>query len=154
MRAVLALCLLVGCGPQATSPSGDDGLGSGWGGEDGYSGYGCTTDAECGTGLVCARSYECLDASQVRTTHTTWTVGGKPASGATCSDTPDLAITFSSSSQEMFGYSPVPCRAGKFTIDKLPVRFTIVYLGLESDYGGGYSDGFDASGNASIDLPY
>ena len=74
MRTALGLaCLLTGCidGPSA-GPSGgyDDGWGSGYGGGGGYSGYGCTSDSECGGGFVCARSHECLPPASVRVART------------------------------------------------------------------------------------
>src|SRR4051794_28876156 len=46
---------------------------------------GCTEDSQCG-GRVCARTGECLDATEVRTVHVTWTVSGQPANNATCAN--------------------------------------------------------------------
>jgi hypothetical protein len=154
MRVVLAVCLLAGCvGPESYPPD-DTGWGSGYGGQGGYSDYGCTSDSECGTGLVCARTHECLQAGEVHTVRTTWTLRGQPASQQTCAGAPNLAITFTTPSQDLFGFAPVPCRAGKFTVDKLPFRYSAVMLSREDEYDTGYPDGFDADGNASIDLPY
>ena len=55
---------------------------------------------------------------------------------------------------EVFGYSPVPCDAGKFTVDKLPTRFTSVALVRDSEGPGGVSETFDGEGTATVDLPY
>ena len=131
----------------------DDGWGSGWGGTSGPAEYGCASDAECG-GLVCARTRECLPASQVRAVHALWTIGGDAASNTSCSLVPDLAITFSSSTGEQWGYAPVPCDAGKFTVDKFPTRFTNVQLARDTDYSGGAYGTFGSDGNATLDLPY
>lgn len=131
------------------------GWGSGWGGESGSGSadYGCKTDAEC-PGQVCARTRECLPASQVRAVRTLWTVDDTVADTASCSSSPKLAITFSSNYGEQWGYAPVPCDAGKFTIDKFPTRFGSVQLARESDYSGGAYGTFDTNGTASLDLPY
>lgn len=160
MRFALAALLLAGCiiepppdpGP---APGGDGGSwGSGWGGSGGNTGYGCHADTDCGSGYVCARDGECLTASAVWATHTNWTVKGLPASDTSCINAPKLDITFSTSSGEQFGFSPVPCDAGRYTIDKLPTRFTTVNLARAGDYSGGDTAPFDATGNAVLDLPY
>jgi hypothetical protein len=160
MRIALAALLLTGCiiePPDSGGdyPSGgDDGWGSGWGGSGGGDSYGCHSDAACGTGYVCARNGDCTSASAVHVVHALWTVSDQVASDATCTSAPKLDITFRSSSGEMFGFAPVPCDAGKYTIDKMPTRFTTVTLARTGDYGGGATGTFDATGNASLDLPY
>lgn len=155
--ALLALCL-VGCLPPSNDddwdyPGGGGTWGSGWGGRDGRAGWGCETDNDCGS-AVCTRTGECLSASQVRVVRAIWTVDGAAASDASCRSAPDLAITFYSSSQELFGYQPVPCDAGKFTVDKMPTRFTSVGLARVDDYSGGDHGDFDAMGTATLDLAY
>ncbi|HEY5951100.1 MAG TPA: hypothetical protein VIV40_36665 [Kofleriaceae bacterium] len=162
MRFALAALLLTGC-VIAPPDSGDDypsggsgggGWGSGSGGSGGTGGYGCQSDAACGTGYVCARNGECTTSSSVRIVHTLWTVHDQVASDATCSAAPALDITFSTSGGEQFGFAPVPCDAGKYTIDKMPTRYTMVNLARSGDYAGGANGVFDANGNASLDLPY
>lgn len=161
--ALLALCL-AGCFVDTSSDPYDDpyddynntgggGWGSGWGGDGGSTSYGCQSDSECG-GLVCTRSGECLPASSVRLVRTVWTIDGAPATDATCAPVPKLSITFSTSAGEQFGYTPVPCVAGKFTVDKFPTRFTTVQLTRAYDYSGGGYGTFDATGTATLDLPY
>ena len=157
--AFLGLGGLGGCiiqAPDGTDdyPSGGGGWGSGWGGGGGTSGYGCHADTECGGGLVCARNGECLAASSVRIVRTTWTIGDQMASDASCTNAPKLSITFSDSYGDLFGFSPVPCDAGKFTVDKLPARFTNVQLTRDGDDYGGAATSFDTEGNALLDLPY
>jgi hypothetical protein len=172
MRLALALagCLVVpalgGCfieGPNDDDDyyggSGSDSggsWGSGWGGGGGGGDYeyGCASDAECGGTLVCTRTRECLDPSQVRKVSTLWTLRGQPASTTTCATVPRLAITFRSNAGEEFGYTPVPCAAGKHTVDKFPSRYTTVQLASEYDYSGGDVGTFDAMGIAQLDLPY
>jgi hypothetical protein len=157
----LASLGLAGCFVDSSSDDGyyyddsDSGFGSGWGGGSGVppTTYGCQSDAEC-PGMVCARTRECLSASLVHAVHTTWTLDGAAASTTSCSAVPKLAITFSSSAGEQWGYAPVPCNAGKFTIDKFPTRFGNVQLARESDYSGGAYGTFDTTGNATLDLPY
>lgn len=162
MRLGLAALLFTGCiiePPDTDYPSpgsgGGGGWGTGWGGGGGSSDYRCHADEECASGGVCARNGECLTASAVRVVRTTWTLAGVRASVDACAGAPKLAITFTTSGGgEMFGFSPVPCEAGKFTVDKLPTRFTTVTLGRVGDDYSGAAAVFDADGNAAIDLPY
>jgi hypothetical protein len=78
-----------------------------------------------------------------------WKIHGMPASTQTCAAIPELYVSFYGSG-DMFGFSPVPCDAGQFTIDKLPNRF------VEAEVGVGTrplaSGPFDATGAASFDL--
>jgi hypothetical protein len=155
-----------GCVTQSSSgdyyppPQGDPGWGSGTGGSGGTSGYGCHVDTDCGTGSgsnasVCARDGECMLASQVRIIHVNWTVLNQPASTTTCSSSPNLDITFKDVDQVSFGFSPVPCVEGKFTVDKMPTTFTMVSLERAGDYNGGATGTFDpTTGTANLDLPY
>lgn len=158
--ALLALCLSA-C--LIESPSGDDdyypppsggGWGSGYGGTGGDNGYGCRKDTECAGGLVCARNGECMSASSVRVVHVNWTVGDQVASDASCVRSPDLAITFSDAQGSEFGFAPVPCDAGRFTVDKMPLAYTRVQLSRVGEYSGGASGMFDSAGDANLDLPY
>jgi hypothetical protein len=120
--------------------------------------YGCKTDSECGTGNVCARTFECMPASAVRVIHVNWTLLGQPASVATCANSQKLQIGFYSTSAGTdypeWGYAPVPCVQGKFTIDKFPTSFTRASLAPQNSYETPITGTFDATGNASIDLPY
>ncbi len=164
MRLGLAALLLTGCiieppdsGPDYPPSSGGDsgGWGSGWGGSGGTTGYGCQQDSECPTSSVCARTGECLGAADVHAVHAIWTVGGEAASDVACTTTPKLDITFSAGDGlDTFGFSPVPCDAGKYTVDKLPARYVDVTLARAGDYAGGASAQFDGAGNATLDLPY
>jgi hypothetical protein len=161
MRFAVAAVLLAGCiieppdsGNDYPSGGGGGGWGSGWGGSGGSSGYGCQSDAACGSGNVCARNGECTLATNVRIVHATWTMHDQTASESTCTNAKYLDITFSTSGGEMFGFAPVPCNAGKYTVDKLPTRYTMVTLARSGDYYGGATGTFDAEGNAALDLRY
>lgn len=160
----VVLGLVGGCftqtgGPQTYDPPyypppSDGGGGGGGGGTP----YGCQSDAECGTGNVCARTFECMPASAVRVIHVNWTLLGQPASVATCANSQKLQIGFYSTSAGTdypeWGYAPVPCVQGKFTIDKFPTSFTRASLAPQNSYETPITGTFDATGNASIDLPY
>jgi hypothetical protein len=132
MRALaLALLACAGC------PSGDDGE--------------CTVDTDCGTGNVCTRNTECLPASEARAVRITWTIRGMPPNDVLCGGSPNFYLLFAGTQlNDTFGYAPVPCNAGLFTIDKLPRRFVSVEIGVEN----GFSEvmAFDAQGNAAFDL--
>ncbi len=111
----------------------------------------CEIDDDCTGTALCARTSECLPASQVRAVRVTWTIRGMPASDATCAQTPDLYVMFAGPAiQDTFGYAPVPCRAGLFTIDKFPRRFVSVEIGAENRFM--ETQALDANGNAAIDL--
>jgi hypothetical protein len=149
MRFVL-LALLVGCmpppDPQPIDPPG-------WSNPGGTV-SGCTQDAQCFGGNVCARTGGCVAPSDVRAVHVTWTLTGQPASAASCTNAPNLVIHFVEGNDgEWIDFSPVPCSEGKFTVDKLPSWFTRVTLKKESDTTKQASD-IDTTGNATLDLPY
>lgn len=131
MKAALAAIVLMaaGCG--------------GTGGE-------CTVDDDCGGGDVCARNSECLSPGSVRSARVSWTIRGMPATTALCAATPSFYILFYAGPGDTFGFEPVPCATGLFSIDKLPKRFVSVEIGVD----GGYSDdkAFDSQGNAAFDL--
>ncbi|HUJ62437.1 MAG TPA: hypothetical protein VLX92_28235 [Kofleriaceae bacterium] len=159
--ALLALVLAVGCTqpdppPQQWSPGGGGGgYGGGGGGGGGGEEPGCHADTDCGSGLVCARDGECLEAGDVITVHTTWTLDGSAASASTCSGNPDLEIDFSDDSGYGYGYAPVPCVEGEFTVDKLPNYYNAVSLSIAYDPGSGASAAIeDGGGTVSIDLPF
>ncbi len=117
--------------------------------------YGCTSDTQCGTGNVCARTFECLPASDVHTIHVTWTLQGTAATTTSCTTSSDLEIDFSGSTASPWGYAPVPCMEGKFSIDKFPIDYTYVNLGRDGDVSSGSGAQIDATtGDATIDLPY
>ena len=161
MRLALAALLLGACIIEPPPDSGGgssgsgDGWGSGWGGGGGSTSYGCHADTECGSSYVCARDGECLAATSVHMIHANWTIKGQPASDATCTNAKNLDITFeASTTADQFGFSPVPCNAGRYTIDKMPSRYTSVTLSRAGDGYGGDTAVFDAEGNAQLDLPY
>jgi hypothetical protein len=134
MRTILAVTLLAalaGC-PNPT------------GGE-------CELDSECGSGDVCARDHMCTAAASVRAVMATWTIRGAPASTTSCGTHPDLYISFIGDDfGDTLGFTPVPCKLGQFSVDKLPIRFKQVELGVE----GGTSDvrTLNAAGTAALDL--
>ncbi len=150
MRACFVL-LFAGCvqrQPPDPPPPPPPDLG-GWTGPEGDPISGCRDDDDCG-GLVCARDGACYEAADVRVIHASWTVDGRPATIATCTS-PDLAIAFAGDFGGYLGFAPVPCSAGLFTVDKLPVFFTQVELGIDGE-GASTSATFDDTGAAALDL--
>ena len=130
----LAILLLVCAGCPGGGHSGD-----------------CEVDSDCGGGNVCTRNAECLPPSEVRAARITWTIRGMPANEMLCAPHPDFYLLFAGTQfNDEFGYAPVPCKAGLFTIDKLPRRFVSVEIGVD----GGFAEvkAFDAQGNAAFDL--
>lgn len=112
----------------------------------------CRTDGDCGASLLCARDLTCESASDLIVAHVNWTVSGKVANPTSCVHAPDLDITFATTNDYHFGFSPVPCDQGRFTVDKLPRWYTRVGLGPLGDRD--TNAVFDATGNAMLDLPY
>jgi hypothetical protein len=168
----LVLGLLGGCvtddsEPVYTNPGGYGGGGGGYGGggDGGNGGYGdnpyCSADSDCnpdgGSAYVCARDEECLMPSQIWTVHVTWTVSGQPASATSCTNAPDLQLFFGETGEGGgydWGFAPVPCAEGEFTIDKMPTYFQTVDLLRDTDDTGGATGTFDGSGDLALDLPY
>lgn len=117
--------------------------------------YGCTADSQCGTGEACARDGECLPANEVRAVHVTWTVQGAAADRTSCSNSENLELDFSGNGEGPWGYAPVPCMEGKFSIDKLPTWYTYVQLGRDGDITSGSGGKIDPTlGTVTLDLPY
>ena len=136
-----AALLLAGCFIQPDTGSDDyppppsGGWGSGCGGSGGTSGYGCQLDSQC-PARVRVRARRRVH-ERVVGAHRPREVDGQAARSRTprrCSAAPKLDITFSTSDSDEFGFSPVPCDAGKFTIDKMPMRYTMVNLARAGDY--------------------
>ena len=92
-------------------------------------GEACEADGDCSRGELCTRTGSCQPASQVFAVHVNWTVKGLPASVGACAPSPDLQINFGvDADNAVFGFAPVPCVQGKFTVDKLPTNYTTVRL--------------------------
>lgn len=130
MRSIVAIALLLaGC------PGSSDGE--------------CMVDNDCSGSHVCARNGECLSPSAVRSARVTWTIRSMPASATTCAATPDFYILFYAQPGDTFGFEPVPCAAGLYSIDKLPTRFISVEIGNDR-----FQDdkAFDAQGHVAFDL--
>jgi len=110
----------------------------------------CMVDSDCG-GDVCARDGECLAANEIYAVKISWTIRGSAANASTCASSPNFYIQFDGpSQQDTFGFEPVPCDPGQFTIDKLPKRFTQAEIGI----GNTFLDAqpISAAGSASFDL--
>jgi hypothetical protein len=92
----------------------------------------CTANSQCG-GDVCARDGECLPASSVYAASITWTIHGAAPTDATCTFSPAFELDFLDGfGSDTFGFSPVPCPAGRFSIDLLPTRYTEVEIGYDT----------------------
>ena len=132
MRAAVLLVLLAGC-PDSSSSS-------------------CKVDTDCGS-ETCARTGECLPASQIQSVKVTWTIRGQTANATSCASSPSFLLEFDGDSYgDQFGYAPVPCMEGQFTMDKLPTRYIQVDIGVDN---AGYflgSKPIDASGTVAFDL--
>jgi hypothetical protein len=115
----------------------------------------CRYDTGCHPGEVCARNDACLPGNLVRFAHVSWTVSGMAAGAASCTAARDLRIQLNNA--DVIGglaYAPVPCEAGKFSIDKLPLDYTFVWLGRESGLNPIAATIDPVTGEAALDLPY
>jgi len=156
MRTVALALLLaaIGCTTETDPPPVDPpysgpGDGSGGGGV-----YGCQADSDCGGGQVCARTYECLPPTEVQTVHISWTLEGQPASSTSCSSSPDLEIDFDYGNGGWWGWAPVPCVEGVFTIDKMPTYDQDVAISIDGDPSTQQYGTLDSTGKVAIDLPF
>jgi hypothetical protein len=147
-RLLFAVTLLAGCIVRDPPPP-DDG---GWGPPPPPPPPPDPCGGGCFGGEVCARDGECLPPSEVRAVHLEWTVQGAQADATNCSPFPDLFVDFIDDSGDRFGFSPVPCVQGRFSVDKLPTRFTMTELGVYESHTGTTLP-FDETGTAKFDLP-
>jgi len=114
----------------------------------------CEFDQDCDGDNVCGRDSICHLPSDVRAVRAVWTVAGQAANTTTCAATPQLYISFLSANDgDNLAYSPVPCFAGQFSMDKLPNRFTRVELGVDDGSGHDFAD-IDSDGVAAFDLTF
>jgi hypothetical protein len=128
MKRGLLLVVLVGCTWSSSDDQIDHPIDPSNPGRPGR-GDGCQSDTDCSRGDLCTRTGTCQPASQVFAVHVNWTVKGLPASQAACAPSPDLQINFGVNAENaVFGFAPVPCVQGKFTVDKLPTYYTTVRL--------------------------
>lgn len=118
----------------------------------GFSAPSCAEDSDC-QGGVCVRSGQCFPAEDVRSIAVVWTVNGQPASADACGTHPSFTLQFESDVGYGYGYAPVPCSAGKFTVDKIAKIINFVDM---FDNTGGGADGpiIDATGQATLDLTF
>jgi len=111
----------------------------------------CQVDDDCSGSKVCTRNGECLAASEVRVVRVAWTIRGQAASATTCGPTPNFYLLFGSfDASDTYGYEPVPCAAGVFTVDKLPSRYNSVEIGADGRFQ--QEAVFDSQGHATFDL--
>jgi hypothetical protein len=117
----------------------------------------CSSDGDCSGGDVCARDGQCLSADYVRAIRVTWTIGGMAASPTTCALHPDFMIQFSDDSGaadygESFGFAPVPCMEGVFSVDRMPVSIVDVTMNYDDFSGPPHFARIGDDGNATIDF--
>jgi hypothetical protein len=111
----------------------------------------CVVNDDCGGHDVCARNGECLAPSEVRAVRVTWTIRGQQPSTMNCGAAPNFYILFGSFDyNDTYGYEPVPCASGVFSVDKLPSRYNSVELGADGRFS--QMAVFNAQGQATFDL--
>jgi hypothetical protein len=114
----------------------------------------CGGDRDCSGGDVCARDGQCLPAAYVRAVRVTWTVGGAAASPASCAAHLELAIQFSDDAGgddgESFGFAPVPCMEGVFSVDRMPMSIVDVTMNYDDFSGPPRFARIGDDGNAAI----
>jgi hypothetical protein len=139
VKASLILLVLAGCAEPMRDPR--------------HTIDSCKVDTECNTG-VCARTGECLPTVEVRKAEVVWTMAGQPPNDQSCYWFPTVNVEFWTEPEidqgEVWRTEPVPCTLGKFTVDKLPLRFWIG--GVKSPSAGMWVP-LDDAGVARVDLP-
>lgn len=111
----------------------------------------CAQDSDCQAGSVCVRAGQCFPQDQVRSIAVVWTVGGQPASDASCGTHVNFTLQFDSDVGYSYGYEPVPCRAGKFTVDKIATIINFVEM-FDSGGSGAAGQITGADNQATLDL--
>jgi hypothetical protein len=113
----------------------------------------CVVDTDCASGL-CARTGECLSKDDLRKAQVIWTDFGQPPDAQSCYWSPTVTVEFWENDfihpgGKAWRSAPVPCTLGKFTVDRLPMRFWIG--GVQKGSAGRWVP-LDASGVAHIDF--
>lgn len=118
-------------------------------------GASCRVDDDC-PGATCTRVGEC--ASDTYALRITWTVRGQPANtpGA-CDGIGELQVAIEDpSTGGEHALRPVPCAAGSFFFDKLPLGYTAVTVTAYSGRGGFLTStrgsAIGSEGTVSVDL--
>ena len=90
-------------------------------------------------------------ADQVAPIRVNWTIDGQAPTAALCANQPDWYLDFNDTYQQGFGFAPVPCMAGVFSVDKMPTRYFMVEMGVEN--GQSLASGqFDDQGHVLFDV--
>jgi hypothetical protein len=111
----------------------------------------CQVDDDCSGSKVCARNGDCLAQSDVRAVRVTWTIRGQAPTMTSCSTSPNFYILFASHDfNDSYGYEPVPCASGVFSVDKLPTKYYAVEIGVDGRFS--QEAVFDSQGQATLDL--
>ena len=113
----------------------------------------CTQDSDCHSGSACTRAGQCFPQDQIRSVAVVWTVNGQPAGTDSCGTHPSFTLQFDSDSGYGYGYAPVPCVAGKFSVDKIATIINFVEM-FDDTGGGGAGPIIDATNQASLDLTF
>jgi hypothetical protein len=122
-----------------------------WTSDDAVIDYGCTADDQCATAEVCGRDHYCYAPESVMTVTVNWTLSGAAPDELSCMGHTRLEIEFESSA-DTFGYAPVPCELGRFTVTKLPGQYNRVWLGIPDSVG--TSMAIPESRELALDLPF
>ncbi len=113
----------------------------------------CSADADCSAG-VCARTGECLPATELQRAQVIWTIAGAPPTAASCYWIANIRVELKTEPEvdrgEVGQSAPLDCTLGKFTVDKLPVRF---FIGGAKSPGAGMWVPLDDAGVARVNLP-
>jgi hypothetical protein len=125
------------------------------GGEEGdKSGQPCKVDGDCGV-VVCDNSSICTDMGMLRKVQVSWTINGSIPGASNCTGVARLEVEFQALDGAAFGYGPVPCTAGLFSLLKMPSKFVKAKL-TAIRTGGGDSQvtgDIGADGFVNVDIP-
>jgi hypothetical protein len=111
----------------------------------------CAQDKDCDSasqrGEVCAPDMQCWPPSELQTVTVNWTIGGQPASAATCAGLPsELDVIFDNRQTlkpDTIDAGQVPCAVGMVVQDQVPPDLATVILGpggqVVAQGGGGSS---------------
>jgi hypothetical protein len=98
----------------------------------------CRIDRDCNDDTVCSRVGSCESSSDLYALRIEWTVHGLTTDQAgACNGISELEIGVTDpSTTRRHRVSPVPCAAGSFFYDKLPIGYTEVEVWAYDDFGG------------------
>ena len=90
----------------------------------------CDDQIQCGSGMICAHTHECLAADEVHAVTIRWTIAHDAPNATACTGIAEMNVGYERTDDptDRIVFAPVDCAAGSFPNDKWPVRYDLAYV--------------------------